>query len=58
MVKIATTTWKNIYKLRQSSGLVVHVSEKYYEDDKEYDENDDEEDIEIEDVNVDDEKEE
>ena len=51
VVKIATTTWKNIYKLHQQSDFVIHVS------DKEDDDNDDEDDVEIQDdVNLDDEE--
>ena len=56
VVKEATKTWKNIYKLHQPSDSIVHVNEKDDGDDKE-------EDIEIkydeiDDVNLDDEKEE
>ena len=56
VVKIATTIWKNIYKLHQPSDFVVHVSVIDVAYDKEENDNNDEEDIEIDDVNLDDEE--
>lgn len=52
VMKVGTTTWKNIYKLHQPSGFILHVDDK-----------DDEDDIEIKDdeldyVNLNDEEEE
>ena len=55
MVKVATTTWKNIYQLHQPSNFVVHVDDNDDEDEEEEVEIKDDE---IDDFNLDDEEEE
>lgn len=55
VVKVATTTWKNIYKLHQPSDFFVHFDNK---DDEDKEENIEIKDDKLDDVNLDDEEEE
>ena len=51
VVKEATTTWKNIYRLHQPSDFVVQINDKHEDDEEEHVEIKDDE---IDDVNLDD----
>ena len=55
VVKVATSTWKNIYKLHQPSDFIVHVNDK--DDDGDEEKDAEIKDDKIDDVNVDDEEE-